>query len=110
MYSLPFSSQTRPPLPSRITTSAAKLPKVPPGNTRFDVVFAHELEAAVLADAEHRQTGRDEARPAAVSDRQSRNVRGDEKAPARIDMKIAAVDAARVDVLDDLGFAARRVD
>src|ERR1700730_18497301 len=35
MSSLPFSSQTRPALPSRITTSAAKLPKVPPGSTRF---------------------------------------------------------------------------
>src|SRR5438477_10183609 len=78
--------------------------------TRFDVVFAHELEAAVLANAEHRQTGRDQARPAAVSDRQSFDVRGYEKAPARIDMKIAAVDAARVDVLDDLGFAARPID
>src|SRR3954453_8838270 len=78
--------------------------------TRFDVVFAHELEAAVLANAEHRQTGRGQARPAAVSYRQSPDVRGYEKAPARIDMKIAAVDAERVDVLDDLGFAARPID
>src|SRR6516162_7680381 len=34
-YSLPLSSHTRPPRPSRVTTSPGKLPKVPPGRTRF---------------------------------------------------------------------------
>src|SRR5215471_3283130 len=34
-YSFPLSSHTRPPRPSRITMSPGKLPKVPPGKTRF---------------------------------------------------------------------------
>jgi hypothetical protein len=37
-------------------------------------------------------------------------MRGDQKAPARVDVKVAAVDAARIGVLDDMRFAARRID
>src|SRR5258708_2420535 len=36
-YSLPSSSQTWPPRPSRMTMSAGMLPKLPPGRTRFAV-------------------------------------------------------------------------
>src|SRR6516162_1897603 len=36
-YSLPLSSHTRPPCPSRITTLDATFPKVPPGRTRLAV-------------------------------------------------------------------------
>src|SRR4051812_37727997 len=34
-YSLPCSSQMRPPWPERTTTSAGMLPKLPPGSTRL---------------------------------------------------------------------------
>jgi len=76
----------------------------------FDIVFAYESELAVLADAEHRQASRHEPRPGAVFDRQSPDMRGDQKAPARIDVKVATVNTARVGVLDHLRFAACRID
>ena len=159
MYSLPFSSQTRPALPSRITTSAGEIaegaarqhalrrlddvvldrvrrcsalrgdahpasgnrvPYPPPAGgavrrrysadhahpehlsvARLDIVFAHEIEAAVVADAEHRQAGRARSLPSRSG--KPGDVRGHQEAPARVDMEIAAVDAARVDVLDRVG-------
>ena len=47
---------------------------------------------------------------AAVPDRQAHDVRRDQQPAARIDVEGAAMDAARIDMLDRVGFAGRRVD
>src|SRR5205814_8072512 len=71
---------------------------------------ADEIEFSVVADAEYRQAGRHEAGASAVLHRQSRDVRGDQQASARIDVKVAAMDAVRIDMLDRAGLAGRRID
>src|SRR5690349_16168208 len=52
-YSRPASSQMRPPLPSFSTTSAGRLPKLPPGITFFAAVTISSRGSAVAADMAH---------------------------------------------------------
>src|SRR5438034_5971492 len=75
-----------------------------------DIVLADEGELAVVAHAEHRQTGRDGPDRVAVSHVDRKIVLGHEHASTRIDVKRARMDGARLDVLDRRWFAGGLVD
>jgi len=65
-----------------------------------DVVFAHEGQLAVVADAKHRQAGGYCLHRIAVPHVHRQVVLRDQKAAARVDVKGARVDLLRLDVLD----------
>src|SRR5437762_8186057 len=75
-----------------------------------DVVLACEGELAVVADAEDRQTGWNRPDRVAISHVHWKIMLGHEHAPARIDVKRARMDGARLDVLDRGRLAGRLID
>ena len=76
----------------------------------IDIVFAGESQLAVVAHAKHRQTCgyRLYRVPVPHIDRQV--MLCDEQPPARVDMKSATVNAARIDVLDQARLTSRLLD
>src|SRR5579872_6055775 len=75
----------------------------------INIVFAREVELAVGTDAEHGQAGGHLANRVTIAHRQAHDVRRHKQPPARIDVEIAAMDAARIDVLDRARLAGYRV-
>ena len=76
----------------------------------IDVVFAHEVEPAVGIDPEDGEARRYGAQGRAVLDRERHDMGGDRQAAGRVDMKRPAVNAARINVLDQARLAGRPVD
>ena len=76
----------------------------------IDIVFANEIELAVVVYPEHREAGRYDTDRSPLFDRQRHDMGGDQHAPAGVDVKCSAVDAARIDMLDQARLAGRRVD
>jgi hypothetical protein len=75
-----------------------------------DVVFAHEGQLAVAADAKHRQAGRYCLYRIAVPHIHRQIVLRDQNAAARIYVKGAGVDLLRLDVLDRSWLAGGLID
>src|SRR6516162_5639454 len=75
-----------------------------------DVVFADEVEPAVAVDPEDGQARWYDPQGWAVLHRERHDVRGDQQAAAWIDVKRPAVNAARIDVLDQARLTSRLLD
>src|SRR5262245_64375335 len=75
-----------------------------------DVVFAHEGEPAVIADAIDHDAGGERLDLVAFVHGQRADARRDQQPAARADAEGAQVDALAVDGLDQLRLAGRRVD
>ena len=76
----------------------------------IDLVFADEVQPAVVFDPEDGEARGDGVQGCAVSNNKRHDVRGNQQAAARVDMKSSAANAARMDVLDQARLAGRRVD
>src|SRR5271169_341279 len=76
----------------------------------IDVVFVDEVEPAAVVDPKDGQARWHGAQGFTVLHKEWHDVRGDQQAAARVDMKSPTVNTVRVDVLDQTRLAGRRVD
>src|SRR4051794_8625598 len=76
----------------------------------FDIVFAHEGQLAITADAHHRQASMYGLDRIALPHIHWQVVFDDQHAPARVDVKSPRVYAAGLDVLDRRRFAGGLID
>src|SRR6516162_9695985 len=76
----------------------------------IDIVFANEIELAVVVYSEHREAGWYDTDRSPLFDRQRHDMGGDQYAPAGVDVKCSAVDAARIDMLDEGRLAGGGID
>jgi len=76
----------------------------------IDVVFAHECQLAIIADAEHRQACGYCLYRVTITHIDRKIVLRDQQAATRVDVKGARVDLLGLDVLDQGRLAGRLVD